>query len=153
MMVTSEVKSALMRFMQREIKAGEAVLLARLIADRIPVDMAVEEPWMQTLKYRSQVDSVLFGLNEYIHIPTNTVSHIYLMVERIWHWRMCVAKGESNVLFSGDQCSVIDDFSGLMRHLNLSDISPLADMVDSANHMYGLFKQVVEANWSQGVHP
>lgn len=150
MNVTPEVKGALMRFMQREIKAGEAVLLARLIADRIPVDMSAEEPWQQTLKYRSSVNGVLFSLNEFIHIPTNTMSHIYLMIERIWMWRRCVASGDSNVIFSGDQCSVIDDFSGLMRHLNLSDISPVADMVMSANEMYQLFKKVVDATWNQG---
>lgn len=150
MKVSPEVKSALMRFMQREIKGGEAVLLSRLIADRIPVDCTVEQPWQQTLQFRSKVDSVIFELNEYIHIPQNTHRHIYMMIERIWHWRMCIAKGESNIIFSGTQCTVVDDFSGLLRHLNLSDISPLADMVDSANYIYHLFKQVVDATWDNG---
>lgn len=147
MKVSTEVKSALMRFMHREIKPGEAFLLARVIADRIPVDVSFDKPWEQTLRYRSNVDTVLYCVNDYIHIPQNTFKHIYLMIERIWVWRLSVARGDSNIIFSGDQCSVVDDISGLLRSVHLSDMSPVADMVGDANYIYSLFKQVVEATW------
>lgn len=150
MQVSQEVKVKLMQFIHRGIKPGEAFILARLLADRIPVNVSDETGWGQTLKYRGHVDSVLYELNEYIHIPQETMKNIYLMVERIWKWRLSVSTGESNLLFTGDANSVIDDISGMLRTVHLSDVCPVADIVHDANYIYSLFKQVVDACWLNG---
>lgn len=152
MQVSRETQTKLMQFVHRTIKPGEAFLLARLLADRIPV-LGVEagSPWEQTLKHRVAVDDVLYSLNEYLHIPQETRKNIYLMVERIWVWRQSVAAGTSNLLFSGDATSVVDDVTGILRSVNLSDVCPVADIAADANYIYDLFKQVVAGAWSQGV--
>ena len=72
------------------------------------------------------------------------------MIDRIWAWRKSVASGQSTLLFSGETDKVVDDFSGVMRFALVNDVCPLMDMVNDANYMYDLFKQVVQSTWSAG---
>lgn len=150
MKLSPEIKSKLMRFVHRQIKPGEAFLLARLLADRIPIATESVEPWAQTLKYRQQVDGVIYGLNEYLHISQHNISNIHRMVERLWAWRLAVATGQSNLLFSGEVNNVVDDVTGILRSVNMSDIAPVADICQDANYIYDLFRQVVQAGWEPG---
>lgn len=149
MLIKPETQRSLLQFAQRGIKKGESFLLARLIADRIPAGESVvtTQPWEQTLKHRPQVDNVIFFLNDYLHISSDEARRICQMVERIWLWRQSVACGKSNLIYSGDANSVVDDTTGILRTVNLDDICPLADVVQDANFIYGVFKDVVSANW------
>lgn len=151
MQLAPELQTKLMQLVQRGIKSGEKLLLARLIADRIPVGTTSNgKPWEVTLAHRNSVDSVLFTLNEYMHINKDDRESLYGMIDRIWAWRKSVASGQSTLLFSGETDKVVDDFSGVMRFALVNDVCPLMDMVNDANYMYDLFKQVVQSTWSAG---
>jgi hypothetical protein len=149
MSLSPEIKTKLMLFVHRAIKPGECLLLARLLADRIPVvGVECEKPWEQTLQYRTSVDAVLFTLNEYIHISECNRELIYTQIGRLWVWRQSVASGQSCLVFSGSPDNVVDDLSGLMRSVNTDDLCPLADIAGDANYIYDLFKQVVCTTWN-----
>lgn len=153
MHISQETQHKLMQFVHRTIKPGEAVILARLLADRIPVSGGdkTDNAWERTLQYRSYVDSVIFYLNDYIHIPSASRDNIYRMVDRIWMWRQSVACGESNLVFTGNTDSVVDDFTGVMRTVHLDDVCPIVDMLIDANYIYDLFKTVVRGIWNSEV--
>lgn len=151
MSLSKETKAKLVLFLHRRIKPGEAFLLARLLADRIPVSCNnVDKPWEQTLQYRKNVNNVVFALNEYLHIFTCDQDDINKSIDNIWLWRYNVATGASNLVFTGDDNRVTDDFSGVMRTVDYGDICKLADVLKDANYIYGLFKEAVESCWNEG---
>jgi hypothetical protein len=148
MSFSPEIQTKLMQLVHRAIKPGEALLLARLLADRIPVvGVVCDKPWEQTLRHRASVDEVLFTLNEYMHISPCSRDAIYAQIERVWLWRQSVASGQSNLVFSGSPDNVVDDLSGMMRCLNTDDVCPLTDIAMDANYIYDLFKRVVAVTW------
>lgn len=151
MPLSKDTKAKLVMFLHRRIKPGEAVLLARLLADRIPVTCdGVEKPWEQTLLYRKNVNSVIFALNEYLHIPTCDQDDMLKTIDNVWLWRYNVAAGVSNLVFTGDDNKVTDDFSGVMRTVDYGDICKLTDVLQDANYIYNLFKEAVECCWTEG---
>lgn len=145
-----ETRRKLIQLSQRPIKKGEIFLLARLLADKIPVyenGQAPASTLAHTLKYRNQVDSVIYTLNDYIHISTDSAKQIYANVEALWSWRYAVATGTTMMIFSGETDTVIDDVSCLLGFVNMSDICSLADIAQDANYLHGLLREVVNSTW------
>lgn len=150
MELNQDTRRKLIQLSQRPIKKGEVFLLARLLADKIPVIENGQTPTSilgHTLKYRHQVDTVVYGLNDYVHISTDTAKQIYAISDALWSWRYAIATGTAPMLFSGDTDTVIDDVSGLLTYVNMSDICAVADIAQDANYIHSLLRDVVNSFW------
>ena len=148
MQLNEQTKKKLLMLSQRSISKGEIFLLAKLLADKIPV-MGVTPDGLigYTLNHRSKMDSVVFTLNDYLHISTQATESIYAVVDRVWSWRYAVASGTTFMRFSGETNTVLDDVSCILSYVNMSDVCGVTDMVADANYMHMLFTEVISVAW------
>lgn len=150
MQLNDQTKKKLLMLAQRSISKGEIFILAKLLADKIPVVLKGGESdslMGHTLNYRSKMDSVIFTLNDYLHISTQSTASIYAIVDRVWSWRYAVANGTTFMRFSGETDAVVDDITCILGYVNTSDMCGVVDMVADANYMHMLFGEVLSAAW------
>lgn len=150
MELSKQTHYKLLQLAQRQLKAGELFLLAKLLADKIPVIVDGQLPdslLCHTLNFRPSVDTVIYTLNEYTHISSDKAKYVYQMVDSIWAWRHAVATGGTTMLFSGSNTTVVDDVSCILNYVSLASIAPVADIAEDANYMHMLLLDVVNTVW------
>lgn len=152
--INQQTHDELYRFAQRRLKQGELFILGKVISDKIMLPPAIEENMkLYNLKHRNYIDSVLFYLSDYIYINAEDRSCVYDTVDEFVSWRATVAYRPSSIVFTGEQKTVIDDLCGITRHIDMTKLCSVLDIVLDANRLMSIFSQVCEhliAEGSQG---
>lgn len=139
-----DLQNRLLKLGQRTLNKGEIFILSKVLADAIPLPKeAVDNIRIHNLNYRNFVSNVIYAFEGYAYIPNDAHETIYRLIDEMVSWRYAVATGICGCLFTGEANNFVDDLTGFLRYVNMSDIAHGADIAQSANHTYGLFKDVV----------
>lgn len=139
-----ELQNRLLKLAQRNLNKGEIFILAKAIADAMPLPKEhTDNIRIHNLNHREFVNNVIFAFEGYAYVPHDTYETIYRLVDEIVSWRYAVASGTSGCQFTGEANNFVDDLTGFMRYVNMSDIAHGSNIAASAAHTYALFKDVV----------
>lgn len=149
---SQELSKKLSQLNQRKLQKGELVLLAKALADTIPLAPASTESIRQyTLTERSFVNMVIYALNDHTYIDEQASEQILKYIDEFSLWRMNVAYNPPKVLFMGNPNTVIDDLSCLNRYVDTVTLCSIADMVERANTSYSMFVELATETRAQMV--
>lgn len=139
---SQNLAQSLFTFGQRKLEKGEVFLLAKAIADVLPLAPVDEENIaIFHLKHRRFVDDVIYGLNSFLYNDEEQIKTIYKLIDSLGMWRQVIAHNPPSILFSCDTNTVIDDISCLKRYVDCVYLCAVADIVDKANWTYNVFRQ------------
>lgn len=151
--LSSPLISNLSRFAQRKLEKGEIFLLAKVIADHLPLaPQDTDNIALYTLTHRRFVDDVIFSLNDYTHLNEETRSVIYKLINEQVMWRKLVAYTPPRIVFRGEPCNVVDDVSCLLNFTDLTYICSVGDIIDNANWVYNMFCDLAKEVKAQQDH-
>lgn len=143
--LNEKTSAELYRFAQRRLKSGELFLLGKVISDHVDLPSRGESNLkIYLLTKRPFIDNVIFGLGEYIYIPEEDRQKVYDVIAQLVMWRSSVAYTPGNIIFNGDPKTVVDDLSGLLRFVDMSDVCGVCDVVLDANHLCKIFTEVCQ---------
>ena len=138
-----ELNKKLAQLNQRKLQKGELVLLAKAIADTIPLaPISTENIRQYTLTERSYVNMIIYTLNEHTYIDDDAREQLLKHIDEFSLWRMNIAYNPPKVLFMGNTNTVIDDMSCLNRYVDTASLCSVADMVERANAAYCMFVEL-----------
>ena len=135
----------------RKLLDGELILLSRAISDTLPIppqqkDISIA---IHVTTFKRNIDEVIYTLCEYTDIPAIQKEIIYKVIGEFLLWRYKVAYAPPAVIFSGDSSVVFDELSLLPKYVDVSYLCKLVDVLDNANYMYSLFRELaIECNAS-----
>jgi len=130
---------------QKKLNKGELFLLAKAIADSIPLPPAdTENIALFTISHRSFINNVIYSLSDFTYIDEESVKTLYRIIDELTLWRYNIAYNPPYILFRGDPNTVIDDVSCLIRYVDVGDICSVIDVIDKANWMYRMFRDVAK---------
>ena len=142
---SQELTTKLHALGQRKLEKGEVTLLAKAIADLLPLAPSdTENISLFTLNHRNLIDGVIYSINDYSYIDDTTRQHLYNLVNAFSLWRFNTAHSPARVLFTGKLVTVIDDLSCLARYVNVQEMCAIGDIADRANYFYSFFREVGE---------
>lgn len=134
----------LVAFGHRRLIRGEIFLLAKAIADKLPIGSGMPENIRTyTLNLREAIDPTIFGLTDYVYLPQDDVERIYAIVDGLLLWRMSVAFEPASMVYSGDATSVVDETSGILRYVDVADICAVGDIAQNATAVAMVFQEFV----------
>ena len=140
----ANLQERLLKLGQKTLNKGEIFILAKVIADAIPLPKeACDNIRLYNLNHRGFIDNVLYAFEGFVYIPTDEYETIYRLIDEMVSWRYGVATGKAICLFTGEAQNVVDDMTGFLRYVNMSDVCGVADIAGSANYIYTMFKDVV----------
>lgn len=135
---------------QRMLNKGEIFLLAKALADALPLMPAEEENVkLFILNHKRMIDEALWCLNTYSYMSEETMALIQKLIGDLTLWRAAVAYNPPAVLYRDDPNSVIDDISNLPRYVDIAHMCAVGDIINNANHMSSVFRDFVAAIKSQ----
>lgn len=139
-----DLQNRLLTLGQRTLKKGEIFLLAKAIADAVPLPKeTTDNIRIHNLNYRNMMNTVIYAFEGFAYIPHEEVETIYRLVDELVSWRYAVASGTALCLFTGEANNFVDDVTGILRYVNMSDLAHGSDIAANANYMYNMFKDVV----------
>ncbi len=142
---SQDLSNKLASFNQRKLTKGEVFLLAKAIADEIPLMPADEENVkIYILNHKRFIDDVIWTLNGYTFIGDNEAETLLKLIGDLTLWRSNVAYNPPTVLFRDCPNSVIDDISSLPRYVDITYMCSVGDIISTANYMFGIFKSFVK---------
>lgn len=142
---SKELSSKLLTLQQRKLTNGELFLLAKAIADSLPLPpIDVDSISLYTISKRSKINDIIYSLQEYTYLNDEEIKVIYRLIDELTLWRYNIAYSPPNIVFRTNSNLVIDDISCLPRYIDMTYLCAVADIVDNANWMYNLFKDVVK---------
>ena len=119
------------------------MLVAKTLSDFVELPpKGTENIRLYTLQHRNSIDTFLYELARYAHLPQETLEQIYRLVDEFLMWRYHTAYMPQAPFFSGDTNTVVDDLSGLLKFVNIAEICPVGDMIDQANHSAGMLREL-----------
>lgn len=128
---------------QRRLEKGEIFLLAKAIADKLPLAPSdTDNMNIFIISQRSFIDQVVYVVNKYSYIDEDTTKYLISLIRGLSLWRYNIAYNPPSVFFKGDTNCVIDDISCLARYVEVKDMCSVADIMDKANVMYLMFKEL-----------
>jgi hypothetical protein len=129
---------------QRMLKKGEVFLLAKAIADSLPL-MPPDEGNVKLfiITHRRLIDEVIWGLNSYSHLSDDDNATLLKLIGDLTLWRASVAYNPPVTYFRDCPNSVIDDISNLPRYVDITHMCAVGDMINDANYMSDLFRTIV----------
>lgn len=140
----NKLKTKLSEFNQRPLNDPEIFLLAKAIADELPLpDPDTENIKIFIISHTRLIEEVVYLLNNYTFINEEQLEAIKRIVTQLTYWRYKVAYNPPRIIFRDSEMTVIDDISALPRFVDLSYMCSVADIVDNANYLYNLFRDVV----------
>ena len=143
--LSSKVKEGLLKFNQKKLEKGEIFLLAKAIADELPLCPVEEENVKYfVLNHKLFIDHVVYALNEYSYLDEVTKETIFKLICDLTLWRYKVAYEPPYILFRGEYDVVLDDISTLPRYVDMTYVCSVADIVDRATYLYSLFRDFVK---------
>lgn len=138
------LQQKLVSFGQRRLKRGEIFLLAKAIADKLPIGTGMPENIRTyTLNLRDSIDRTVYGLSNYIYIPQEDATRLYALIDSLLLWRMSVAFNPAPMLFSGDPNTVVDEVSSILRYVDVQDVCSVSDVAQSASYIASIFQDYV----------
>jgi len=131
---------------QRMLKKGEIFLLAKAIADALPL-MPPDEDSVKLfiLNHKRMIDEVIYSLNNYSYLDEANIALVEKLVCDLTLWRANVAYSPLLTFYRSDPNVVIDDISNLPRYVDVTHMCAVGDMLDNANYMASLFRDFVTA--------
>jgi len=141
--LSPELNNKLLSFNQKKLEQGEVFLLAKAIADTIPLaPIEVDSISLFTITQRSFINEVIYTFNDYSYIDTELCKLIYKLIDEISLWRYNIAYNPPHIFFKGDTNTVIDDLSSLLRYIDITYMCSVADVVNNANWLYTTFREL-----------
>lgn len=142
---SKELSSKLLTLQQRKLTNGELFLLAKAIADSLPLPyIDVDSISLYTISKRSKINDIIYSLQEYTYLNDEEIKVIYRLIDELTLWRYNIAYNPPNIVFRNDVNLFIDDISCLPRYIDMTYLCAVADIIDNANWIYNLFKDVVK---------
>lgn len=139
-----EIIKELQQFAQRKLETGEVVLLAYVIANKLPLlPTDVDNVNQFVLGHGVLLERISIRINEYASIDSDQFADLKDLVGKFLLWRTSIANGNCSVLFGGDENMVIDDLSGLPRVVDLGTLCSLSSISTTANWLLSTFKKLV----------
>lgn len=139
-----ELQNRLLKLGQRALNKGEIFILSKVLADAIPLPTEpTDNIRIHNLKHRNFVCDVLFAFEGYAQLDNDSHQTVYRLIDEMVSWRYAVASGTATSLFSGLTENFVDDVTGFLRYVNMTDIGHGSDIAANANYTYTLFKDVV----------
>lgn len=143
-MISQSLKAELVRLNQRSLTKGETFLLAKAVADSLPLAPAdTDNIKLFVLVHRRIIESSVYELCNYTYLESDEVSNVLKLVEELSLWRCAVAHNPPSILFRGDGKNVVDDVSCLLNYVDTTYLCAVGDIIDNANYMFDLFKRLV----------
>ena len=129
---------------QRMLKKGEIFLLAKAIADALPL-MPPDEDNVRLfiINHKRLIDEVVCCLNNYSYLNDDNINVLEKLICELTLWRASVAYNPPALFFRDYPNSVIDDISALPRYVDLTYMCAVGDIIDNANYMSNLFRTLV----------
>lgn len=129
---------------QRMLAKGEIFLLAKAIADSLPLMPADEDNVkLFVLNHKRLIDEVVWTLNTYSYLGDENMATLEKLVGDLTLWRAAVAYNPPALFFRDCPNSVIDDISSLPRYVDVTHMCAVGDIIANANFMSGLFRSFV----------
>lgn len=136
-----DLSSKLNLLQQRKLNKAEIFLLAKAIADSLPLAPAdTDNIALFTLNHRNFINEVIYSLADFTYIDDENVKTIYRLIDELSLWRFNIAHNPPNILYSGDTNTVVDDTTCIMRYVDTTYICAVADIVDKANWVSAMFR-------------
>lgn len=140
-----EVISKLNLLQQKKLGKGEVFLLSKAIADNLPLaPIETDNIKLFTINYRNYINEVIFSISDYSYIDDETVKTIYRLIDELSLWRYNIAHNPPAIFFKGDNNTVVDDISCLLRYVDVTHICSVSDIADKANWLFNMFKDVAK---------
>ena len=125
---------------QRALQKGEVFLLAKAIADCLPLMPADEDNVrLFVLNHKRFIDDVVWSLNMYSYLGDDQVAILEKLIGDLTLWRASVAYNPPVTFFRDCANAVIDDISNLPRYVDITYMCSVGDILNNANYMNGLF--------------
>lgn len=154
---SKDLSNKLASFNQRKLTKGEVFLLAKALADEIPLMPANEDNVkIYVLNHKRFNEEVIWALNNYTYLDENERDTINKLICDLTMWRSSVAHNPPTILFKDCSTTVIDDISSLPRYVDMTYMCAVGDIINNANYMFSLFKlfvQEVKTNNINGSNP
>lgn len=129
---------------QRVLQKGEVFLLAKAIADALPLMPADEDNVrMFIINHKRFIDEVTWALNMYSYLGDENTATLEKLIGELTLWRSTIAYNPQPILFRDCPNSVIDDISGLPRFVDITYMCAVGDFINNANYINGLFRSLV----------
>lgn len=130
---------------QRMIKKGEIFLLAKAIADALPLmPVEMDNVKLFILNHKIFIDKVIYDLNNYTYLDETNIALVEKLICDITLWRFAIAHNPPNVFYRGDPNYVIDDISSLPCFIDVTYMCAVSELSDNVNYMSGLFNDLVK---------
>lgn len=144
--ISQDLVKKLNNFNQRKLCKGEIFLLAKAIADKLPL-MPPDETNVNLflLNHKRFIIEVIDCLNNYTYLAENEVKTIEKLIGNLTIWRYTVAYNPSTIYFRNSGDSAIDDISLLPKYVDITYMSSVSDLVsrNTANYITNLFNEFV----------
>ena len=129
---------------QRMLQKGDIFLLAKAIADALPLMPADEDNVrMFIINHKRFIDEVVWGLNMYSYLGEENNAVLEKLIGDLTLWRASVAYTPPAIFFRDCPNTVIDDISGLPRYVDVTYMCAVGDIINNANFMSNLFRTLV----------
>lgn len=140
-----KLNNNLMSFNQKPLGNGEIFLLAKAIADELPLmDEKFENVRLFTLRHKNFIENVIYKINEYTYTTGDQQRIILELIDNLCLWRYMIASEPPVILFRNDQNTVIDDISCLPRYIDINYLCSVGDIVDEATFIYTTFRELAK---------
>jgi hypothetical protein len=142
--LNESLQRKLVAFGHRRLKRGEIFLLAKAIADKLPIGTGMPENIRTfTLNHRDAINRSIYGLTDYLYLPTDDVERVYALIDSLLMWRMSVAFAPALMVYSGDANNVVDETTGILRYVDVGDICAVGDIAQNATAVAMIFQEFV----------
>jgi hypothetical protein len=132
------------QFNQRPLHKGELFLLAKAIADALPLMSAGEESaTLFVITHKYFINNIIHKITMYTYLSDEDIKSIFDIVEGLTLWRSVVAHTPPTPMFKNEKNNVIDDLSYLPRYIDVTYMCAVEDILSKANYTYSLFKEIV----------
>ena len=140
-----ELAGKLNMLQQKQLGKGEIFLLAKAIADSLPLaPIDTDNISLYTLTHRLLINEIIYSLSNFTYVNEDTVKTIYRLVDELSLWRYNIAHNPPSILFKGDTNTVVDDISCLLRYVDVTYLCAVQDIVEKANWVYAMFRDVAK---------
>ena len=139
---STKLSNDLMTFQQRKLTKAELFLLAKAIADILPlIPQGCDSIPLHNIGHRGLINDILYKLCEYTHIDQDMFKMVYGMIDELTMWRYKIAYEPPFINFSGETTTVVDDLSCMLRYVDNSSICAVSDVAGKATWYYAKFRE------------
>lgn len=142
----------LMRLKVVRFNKAYLTLLSKAISDEFTLPMLLE--WNNNLSSfiinnKYTINCVLDSINERTMIDKNDYEFVYQTVKEFLEWRLSIALGKYNPIFTKGEENAIDELTGINYYVDVSSLCSISDIYNDANYIYNLFKEITNDIFNQ----